>query len=90
VPGEIVVDHAEASFYDFESKYLSATHARTDAPADLPADVAELGMRGWTPDVATAAPAIGGQKPNPASYPTTPEGKAAFLADLAAWRSGAK
>ncbi|MGV3561650.1 MAG: D-alanine--D-alanine ligase family protein [Nocardioides sp.] len=41
VPGEIVVDHDEASFYDFESKYLSATHARTDAPADLPDDVAE-------------------------------------------------
>ncbi|MFT4286441.1 D-alanine--D-alanine ligase family protein [Nocardioides sp.] len=41
VPGEIVVDHAEAEFYDFEAKYVSATQARTDAPADLPEDVAE-------------------------------------------------
>jgi len=41
VPGEIVVDHAEAEFYDFEAKYVSATQARTDAPADLPAEVAE-------------------------------------------------
>ena len=41
VPGEIVVDHDEATFYDFESKYLSATHARTEAPADVPDDVAE-------------------------------------------------
>ena len=41
VPGEIVVDHEQAGFYDFESKYLSATHARTDAPADLPEEVAE-------------------------------------------------
>lgn len=41
VAGEIVVDHDEASFYDFESKYLSATHARTEAPADLPEPVAE-------------------------------------------------
>ena len=41
VPGEIVVDHDQAGFYDFESKYLSATHARTDAPADLPEEVAE-------------------------------------------------
>lgn len=40
VPGEIVVDHGEADFYDFEAKYLSASQARTDAPADLPADVA--------------------------------------------------
>ena len=41
VPGEIVVDHDEATFYDFESKYLSATHARTEAPADVPDEVAE-------------------------------------------------
>ena len=41
VPGEIVVDHAAAGFYDFESKYLSASHARTEAPADLPEEVAE-------------------------------------------------
>jgi D-alanine-D-alanine ligase len=41
VPGEIIVDHDEAQFYDFEEKYSSASHARTQAPADLPADVAE-------------------------------------------------
>lgn len=41
VPGEIVVDHDQADFYDFEAKYVSATGARTDAPADLPAEVAE-------------------------------------------------
>ncbi|MDO3394928.1 D-alanine--D-alanine ligase family protein [Nocardioides sp. SOB44] len=41
VPGEIVVDHGAATFYDFEAKYLSDSHARTEAPADLPADVAE-------------------------------------------------
>jgi D-alanine-D-alanine ligase len=40
VPGEIVVDHGEADFYDFEAKYLSSSQARTDAPADLPDDVA--------------------------------------------------
>jgi D-alanine-D-alanine ligase len=40
VPGEIVVDHDEATFYDFESKYLSDSHARTEAPADLDDDVA--------------------------------------------------
>jgi len=28
VPGEIVVDHEEADFYDFEAKYLSASQAR--------------------------------------------------------------
>jgi len=41
VPGEIVVDHDAADFYDFEAKYLSDSQARTDAPADLPDDVAE-------------------------------------------------
>lgn len=41
VPGEIVVDEAAADFYDFEAKYVSATQARAEAPADLPADVAE-------------------------------------------------
>lgn len=41
VPGEIVVDHDAADFYDFEAKYLSQTQARTEAPADLPDDVAE-------------------------------------------------
>jgi len=41
VPGEIVVDHDAADFYDFEAKYVSAEGARTDAPADLPDEVAE-------------------------------------------------
>lgn len=41
VPGEIVVDHDAADFYDFEAKYLSDSQARTQAPADLPDDVAE-------------------------------------------------
>ncbi|HTW17933.1 MAG TPA: D-alanine--D-alanine ligase family protein [Nocardioides sp.] len=41
VPGEIVVDHDAAEFYDFDAKYLSATQARTEAPADLPDDVSE-------------------------------------------------
>jgi D-alanine-D-alanine ligase len=41
VPGEIVVDHGAADFYDFEAKYLSDSQARTQAPADLPDDVAE-------------------------------------------------
>jgi D-alanine-D-alanine ligase len=41
VPGEIIVDHAEAQFYDFEEKYSASSHARTQAPADLPAEVAE-------------------------------------------------
>ncbi len=35
VPGEIVVDHAEHSFYDFEAKYLDEGPVRLDAPADL-------------------------------------------------------
>ena len=41
VPGEIVVDHGAADFYDFEAKYLSASQARTDAPADLPDEISE-------------------------------------------------
>jgi D-alanine-D-alanine ligase len=41
VPGEIVVDHGAADFYDFEAKYLSDSQARTDAPADLPDDVSQ-------------------------------------------------
>src|SRR4051812_43189605 len=41
VPGEIVVDHDAARFYDFEEKYSADSHARTQAPADLPGDVAE-------------------------------------------------
>ncbi len=40
VPGEIVVDHAEAEFYDFEAKYVHAADARTEVPADLPPEVA--------------------------------------------------
>ena len=41
VPGEIVVDHGAADFYDFEAKYLSDSQARTQAPADLPDAVAD-------------------------------------------------
>src|SRR3954471_17184896 len=41
VPGEIVVDHDAARFYDFEEKYSADSPARTQAPADLPDDVAE-------------------------------------------------
>lgn len=41
VPGEIVVDHGAADFYDFEAKYLSDSQARTEAPADLPEEVGE-------------------------------------------------
>ena len=40
VPGEIVVDHDAAEFYDFEAKYLSNSQARTEAPADVPDEVA--------------------------------------------------
>ncbi|WGL53667.1 D-alanine--D-alanine ligase [Nocardioides sp. BP30] len=39
VPGEIVVDHGSADFYDFEEKYSATSHARTQAPADLPDEV---------------------------------------------------
>ena len=41
VPGEIVVDHAEHAFYDFEAKYIDEGPVRLDAPADLPPAVAE-------------------------------------------------
>ena len=41
VPGEIVVDHAEHAFYDFEAKYIDEGPVRLDAPADLPAAVSE-------------------------------------------------
>ena len=41
VPGEIVVDHGAADFYDFEAKYLSDSQARTQTPADLPDDISE-------------------------------------------------
>jgi D-alanine-D-alanine ligase len=40
VPGEIVVDPDAARFYDFKEKYSADSHARTQAPADLPDDVA--------------------------------------------------
>lgn len=40
VTGEIVVDHDAAEFYDFEAKYLSDSQARTEAPADVPDEVA--------------------------------------------------
>jgi D-alanine-D-alanine ligase len=40
VPGEIVVDD-EGRFYDFDEKYSADSHARTQAPADLPAETAE-------------------------------------------------
>lgn len=41
VPGEIVVDHDAADFYDFEAKYIDADSALVQAPADLPEAVAE-------------------------------------------------
>ena len=41
VPGEIVVDHDAAQFYDFDEKYSTESRARTQAPADLPAEIAE-------------------------------------------------
>jgi D-alanine-D-alanine ligase len=41
VPGEIVVDHGSAQFYDFDEKYSAGSHARTQAPADLPEEVSE-------------------------------------------------
>ncbi|MBF4160418.1 D-alanine--D-alanine ligase family protein [Nocardioides acrostichi] len=41
VPGEIVVDHDADVFYDFDAKYAASSTARTEAPADLPDDVAE-------------------------------------------------
>ena len=41
VPGEIVVDHHAADFYDFEAKYVDADSAACQAPADLPEAVSE-------------------------------------------------
>jgi D-alanine-D-alanine ligase len=41
VPGEIVVDHVDGAFYDFEAKYIEDDTARLDIPADLPPAVAE-------------------------------------------------
>ena len=41
VPGEIVVDHESAQFYDFAEKYSAESHARTQAPADLPDGIAD-------------------------------------------------
>jgi len=41
VPGEIVVDHADGGFYDFEAKYIEDDTARLDIPADLPPAVSE-------------------------------------------------
>ena len=72
VPGEIVVDHGEADFYDFEEKYSSDSHARTDAPADLPAEVAEK-----VRDMAVRAfEAIGGEGIARVDVFVTPEGEA--------------
>jgi len=71
VPGEIVVDHDAARFYDFDAKYLSASSARTDAPADLPDEVAER-----VRDVAVRAfEAIGGEGLARVDSFVTPEGE---------------
>jgi D-alanine-D-alanine ligase len=71
VPGEIVVDHDAADFYDFEAKYLSASQARTDAPADLPDEVAER-IR----DLAVRAfEAIGGEGLSRVDVFVTPHGE---------------
>lgn len=71
VPGEIVVDHGSADFYDFEAKYLSDSQARTDAPADLPAEVAEK-----VRDTAIRAfEAIGGEGLSRVDVFVTPEGE---------------
>ena len=72
VPGEIVVDHDAADFYDFEAKYLSASQARTDAPADLPDEVAEK-----VRDLAVRAfEAIGGEGISRVDVFVTPDGEA--------------
>jgi len=72
VPGEIVVDHDSAQFYDFEEKYSSDSHARTQAPADLPADVAEK-----VRDLAVRAfEAIGGEGISRVDVFVTPDGEA--------------
>jgi D-alanine-D-alanine ligase len=71
VPGEIVVDHGAADFYDFEAKYLSDSQARTDAPADLPAEVAER-----VRDLAVRAfEAIGGEGLSRVDVFVTPTGE---------------
>ena len=71
VPGEIVVDHDAADFYDFEAKYLSAAQARTDAPADLPDEVAAR-----VRDMAVRAfEAIGGEGISRVDVFVTPEGE---------------
>jgi D-alanine-D-alanine ligase len=36
LPGEIVVDHAAHTFYDFDAKYLDEGHVQLRCPADLP------------------------------------------------------
>ncbi|WP_028658949.1 D-alanine--D-alanine ligase family protein [Nocardioides insulae] len=70
VPGEIVVDHDAADFYDFEAKYLSDSEARTEAPADLPAEVSET-----VRDVAVRAfEAIGAEGISRVDVFVTPEG----------------
>jgi D-alanine-D-alanine ligase len=70
VPGEIVVDHDEADFYDFEAKYVSASQARTEAPADIPDDIAAV-IR----DVAVRAfEAIGGEGLSRVDSFVTPDG----------------
>ncbi len=71
VVGEIVIDHAAAAFYDFEEKYLSSSHARTEAPADLPEEVAER-----VREVAVAAfEAIGGEGLSRVDVFVTPDGE---------------
>ena len=71
VPGEIVVDHESVDFYDFEAKYLSATQARTQAPADLPGEVAEK-----VRDVAVRAfEAVGAEGISRVDVFVTPEGE---------------
>ena len=72
VPGEIVVDHDSAQFYDFEEKYSTESHARTQAPADLPDDVAEK-----VRDLAVRAfEAIGGEGISRVDVFVTPDGEA--------------
>jgi D-alanine-D-alanine ligase len=72
VPGEIVVDHDTAQFYDFEEKYSSESHARTQAPADLPAETAEK-----VRDLAVRAfEAIGGEGISRVDVFVTPDGEA--------------
>jgi D-alanine-D-alanine ligase len=71
VPGEIVVDHEAADFYDFEAKYLPDSPARTQAPADLPVEVAER-----VRDLAVKAfEAIGGEGLARVDVFVTPEGE---------------